>query len=290
MNKALFAAGVGALAVGGVAYWYLTQKREPPVPCRNYTDFESCSKAGCYWYDGKCHVVPESERCVLLPGDDPGYGYPHGWLKCDPMNKLCRWDDINKYWICVKKDSVQCATSYRKCYVSTATGYIVCSESPGIGTNECRGSASENCGCITGTCKSPTYCCPDNVCRLSAYNDVIDANQTNMTCDDSDEGNHFCTYSLKENLGRSLVATTLIGSLDYYWGPWPGSFGTFRIWSWYAGVKTLLYENTAVWLGSEGKLTPEIPIFSGCIDALQFNLACWGTNIHINKFIGHLSY
>jgi len=69
MNKALLAAGGAALVVGGLA-WYFTQEHKvtSPVPCSIYTDSESCSRAGCYWWDNSCHNTPEGAETFNVVG------------------------------------------------------------------------------------------------------------------------------------------------------------------------------------------------------------------------------
>lgn len=124
----------------------------------------------------------------LLPGDDPGYGFPTGWRKCDPVtNELCQWNDTSKQWSLIQAGSQICIDNVeqQKCYTSTASNIVTCGLYASSNPDECAGSYATGCPCSTGDCRPVAYCCEDNVCHLKAdasYLFYATPSNSNLTC------------------------------------------------------------------------------------------------------------
>lgn len=296
MNKQLILTGGALLIIGGVIYWYLQQKpTPPPVKCSDYTSQSECLDAGCYWYNNACHSTPPGvEACThLLPGDTLGYGYPNGWRTCDPIDgDLCQWDDIGKKWFLIEKDSLDCFTEHRKCYVSTATGYPTCGLWPGEGIDEC-GSYAKRCPCgLGGMCQPNTYCCNDYICRLMAFNTTLSLDDSLWACKKLNipsHGGNACTYTLDE----PLAATKLDGMFYWKWGFW-GISSRYYIDIYYNGIwEQIWYQDWGWMIGTTGVETVSA-IFetAKCIEKIRFTAESNNaeTNIRPSSFVGWLNF
>jgi len=290
MDKRYAIVGGLFLIGGAAAFWYLSQQNGNGKPCNYYTNQLACEAAGCYWYSGGCHSYPPNgEACThLLPGDSPGYGYPNGWRTCDPIDgDLCQWDDIGKKWFLIEENSPDCDTEHKKCYVSSSTGYPTCGLWPGEETDEC-GSYAKGCPCAPGSiCQPNTWCeTRDYICRLTALNTTITATSANMNCFDQG-GASYCNYWLNE----PLAANSISGDLYYKWGPWPAEWADWGIFAYYKGHWRALLERTDWIVGPTGKITVPLTTFeTQGIEMLQFGIDALVSNIHIDKFIGHINY
>lgn len=279
-KRLLLALGGTLISIGGI-YW-LYQKIKPPQYCSEYADQSSCEGAGCYWCIDHCQNTP----CNGGEHGCQGSCFYLGQLDCDQYGNLCRCENGQRQLL--QYSSPLCTGEYHyECFPSI-NGIMTCAPTAGPGMDLCPNPGySERCSCIEHSCDIYHICEPrDYRCRLKAVNYPISATTENMDCFDS-EGNSYCNYWLDE----PVAALTLIGELFWKWGPvFPGEPVDFGIFINYNGIWTTIYEGTH-WISSpEGSIPILASFASQGIEMIQFAVGALVSNVHVDRFIGHLNY
>lgn len=277
-GKALVVAG-GVAVTAGFIWWWL--KEHPIVPkCEDYRTSHECTAAGCYWYNNKCHSTPEG----YVPCSELGEPcYIEGVTQCDTFNNLCKC--VGGKWVCIETESPDCVqgNEQHKCFV--LEGRTICLPVPGHLPDECYGRGY-GCSCAEAECDTLAFCEPrDNICIRKAFHHTISATTGDMYCFDF-EGNSYCNYVLPEK----LAAITLSGHLYYKWGPFLGEWADWGIFARYKGEWRTLIEGTDWVWGTTGRIPISASFEAQGIEVLQFGIGALFSNIHIDKFIGYLSY
>ena len=286
---------------GGLAYWYFSQQNGNGAKCTDYKSESECISHDCYWCNGACQSTPcgnGNDYCNhLLPGDNAGYGFPSGWRKCDPIDKdLCEWDNTNKKWFLIEESSNDCNFSHKRCYTSTNTGYPTCSPYPGDELNRCS-SYGAGCPCGSGgLCQPNTFCCSDNICRLTAQEtiNILPGGWTEREWIKDGWGTVFgrsCTYKLPQILAANHLDGTLhwkggVLLLDQAW----------EIRGLYNGAWNVLDHSEGKMWGDNGDIEINTNFITQGIEALNFSFVCTNylplVNVWLEpeSFIGHLTY
>jgi len=257
MDKRMLVLGGAFLAGGGLLYWYLSQK--PPNGNGNGNEH------GCR---GECHY--------------------EGYTECDRYNNLCKC--VKGEGILLERNSPKCLSGlyHNECFPSIPGGIITCLPVPGSGIDRCPNVGfSTGCYCTQGECDIKHWCEPlDSRCLLKAVSTPISATTGNMDCFDH-EGSSYCNYYFDE----PLAAITIIGDLHYKWGPvWPGEWVDWGVFGYYKGRWTTFGGGTPWISAPEGTIPIMLSFAAQGIEMLQFGIGALVSNIHVDKFIGHLHY
>lgn len=258
MNRTLLFAGGTVLVAGGLAYWYLAQRPVPPIP-----------------------PPPNGHECY-------GDCFYEGATDCDRQGNLCKC--VNEKWQLLEQNSPVCESGiyHKECFPSQ-NNIVTCIPVPGIGADKCTELGfSTGCSCSPPQLKCDDFhACEfqDNTCVLKAVSYPISATSENMYCFDSG-GASYCNYWLDE----PVAALNLIGELFYKWGPFPCEWADFGIFAYYKGRWKTLKEGTPWVCGTEGSMQIATHFAAQGIEMIQFGIDALVSNIHIDKFIGHLSY
>lgn len=294
MDRNLLLAGGAVLAVGGLAYWYLSQQNGNGngVKCEDYNAQTECEAHGCYWYNGTCHSAqPPPHGCI-------GPCMYEGQTDCDQQGNLCICH--NGEWELQQLDSPLCITGEKHYACLPSVNKIVaCMPTVGPGVDICT-DPYFSYGCF---CNPPDMLCDEfhfcdervhrcvelRALTISADNSTWEQCQTTTNfpwCQCFDCSGQTCDYEL----GREYAASTLTGTFGWEWSLWGSEF-KLRLYGYLEGVGwTLLGEKMLMSWGDTGEETVIFNFARQGISKLRF--ACCD-DIWINSkpkyFYGTLS-
>jgi len=290
--------GLGVVAGIGVGAWYLYNYffngNGNGKTCPDYSNETDCAANGCNWCNGQC----QSTHCGQAPCQYMGSCYPNiaSLRKCDNYNNLC--ECTGSEWVCIEQESNTCVTnqSHFKCYAN-ADGQVICVNYAGQGTDQCTQYYPDGCPCNPPAtwCQEGYFCEPVlHRCIEEAYSLTISATTSNMECWNEDIGGGQVRSHCVFSLDKAYAAILLSGNLYFKWGPiWPGETCYWQINGMYSGEESVL--GSGNWHCSEpdGNIFINPSFIEQGIEALHFMMdsgsEILSSNIHIDKFIGHLS-
>lgn len=296
MDKKYLMIGGAFLIAGGLAYYLLKNQSQNTVKCwkcmgtsPQYKLFPTGTQCGIgnadnYPYTTQPDCTNGNQPCSLGINFNCHPGYT-GFKRCDKWGNLCECNGTE--WICLEENAYNCENNIKRlgCFISEEN-IASCLKTYDTGSDECE-EPNKGCYCGGGVSCGDNYFCEtyDNKCCRYAENISISANSSNMYCFE-ENGASYCNYYLDE----PVAALSLTGKLYWKWGPiWPGEYVDVAIYGYYHGRWITITDWTPWTCCQDGNWDINNIFDLQAIEMLQFACDALVSNIHIDKFIGHIS-